>query len=607
MASHLKIKLNEKDNPPAISWGDLFRAYWYLLGNLKWKWLLLTLFLFAIHFYVLVPPLIIGKIVDFFTIYNSSNALWNFYIYTGILGVSFVVVSFLRISVKNVISNLQSEVMYRMKVKGFEKLLDFSLAWHLKESAGAKAQKIKNGVEAYRALTQKLDNEIMRSLASIIGIIAVFIFLRPHYVIFFVVYVVGFWILLRSFYKEIQKENDSYFSSLEEAGGSYVEGLSNILTIKTFGAGSGFKKHIALKEHATKNHELTIHKLYNNLWKCFQAFNGICYGIFLFLVGRDVVSQHISAGSLIIFYGYLQNLIGSSGDMIETYETTLNAKSGIGRMMSLFWTKVSIKAGSKKLPDDWDKISISDANFIYKNRSNAESEELKNDRVSGGIKDLSIVVPRYTKIGVVGKTGAGKSTLAKILIGLYPLSSGEYTIGGISFYELAHEEQTKQLTLVLQETEIFNLSLGDNITLMREIDADFLENALEISQLKDVVEKLPNGLETLVGEKGYHLSGGERQRVGIARAIYKNSPIIILDEATSSLDSQTEVLIQQALEKRLKDKTIISIAHRVSTLKKTDLIYVFDEGAIVEKGTFAELSIDKNSKFYELYQRQHVS
>ncbi len=574
----------------AFSWTDLCKAYWSLLGHLKWKWLTLMLFLFGINFYVLVPPFILGKIVDFFTSFHPGDSLQVFYLFTGGLGISFIIFSFVRLSTKYIIGNLQSEVMYQTKVSGFEKLLDFSLAWHLEESAGAKAQRIKNGVEAYRILNHRLNNEILVSVTSIIGMTIVFLFLRPQYVIFFFCYVAGFWSLLLYFYSRIQKENDAYFLSLEKAGGSYVEGLSNILTIKALGAGPGFKQHIALKEQVTKDYEISIRKLYNSLWKSFQAFNGLCYGVFLFLVGQDVVTQQISVGSLVIFYGYLQYLIGKAADFLDVYETILNSKSGIGRMMDIFWTKISITAGDKKLSGDWSDISLSNANFTYKSR--------------GAIKDVSITVPRYAKVGIVGKTGSGKSTIAKILAGLYPLSSGKYTIGKTSFYQLAHEEQTKQLTLVLQETEVFNLSLLDNMTLMKKVDSEVLEMALEISQLKELVASMPEGLDTLVGEKGYHLSGGERQRVGIARAICKNSPIIIFDEATSSLDSKTEFLIQQGLENNLKDKTIISIAHRVSTLQKTDMIYVFDEGTIVENGTFNELSNNKNSRFYELYKNQ---
>ncbi len=217
---------------------------------------------------------------------------------------------------------------------------------------------------------------------------------------------------------------------------------------------------------------------------------------------------------------------------------------------------------------------------------------------------MTFSIPRYAKIGVVGKTGSGKSTLAKLLAGLYPLTSGKYMIDETSFYDLSHEEQTRHITLVLQETEIFNMSIRDNITLLREMDPKLLEKALTIAQLDDVIAKLPEGLDTLVGEKGYHLSGGECQRVGIARAICKDAPIMIFDEATSSLDSKTESLIQEALETQLTEKTLVIIAHRVSTLQKTERIYVFDAGEIVEQGTFVELSENRTSKFFELYNIQ---
>ncbi len=589
-----------------FSWSDLVRAYWQLLGSIRWKWLGLMSCLFAINFYALVPPLIVGKIVDVFTV--PGRSITQFYVLASILGVSFITISFLRLTVKYRIGNLQSEVIYQTKVRGFEKLLDFSLGWHLEESAGVKAQRVISGVESYRILNHRLTNEIMRSVTSIIGVVGVFLFLRPPYVLFFAGYVVGFWIILKAFYRKIHRENESYFLAVEKAGGSYVEGLSNILTIKTLGANSSFRKHIATKEDIIKQHDFTIRRFFNGMWKSFHILNGICYGSFLYLVGRDVLAQLISAGSLVIFYGYLQSLIGNASDMIDTYETTVNAKSGIGRMMSIFWMKVTMTTGKKRLSKHWDNITLDAADFTYMPGQSALPDAPRSMKETPrALANVTLAIPRAAKIGVVGKTGSGKSTLAKVLAGLYPLSSGTYTIGGTSFYELTHEEQTTQLTLVLQETEIFNLSLIENITLLHTISSSVLEKALRIAQLDEVVEKLSDGLQTLVGEKGYHLSGGERQRVGIARAICKNSPILILDEATSSLDSKTERRIQEALEKELDDKTIISIAHRVSTLEKTDQIYVFSDGAIVESGTFQSLSKDPKSTFYDLYHSQSSS
>lgn len=603
-----KAEQNARGNAHGVSadfsWRDLFRAYWFLLDATRWRWLSLVLLLFVVQFYILVPPLILGKIVDFFAVYHIGDAIDRFYLYIGILGISFAVVAFIRLSIKRVIGNLQSEVIYQTKVRGFEHLLDFSLSWHLAESAGTKAKHIQNGVESYKVLNHNLSNEVMRSIVSIIGMTAVFLFLRPQYAVFFCIYFIGFWSLLTFFYRRIHVENNVYFSSTEKASGSYVEGLSNILTIKTLGAGQDFKGHVAQREQRTKEHEYAIRTLSINLWKSFHIFNGICFGAFLFMVGRDVIAQNISPGSFVIFYGYLQSLVTTSADMMDVYEKLISSKAGVGRMMGIFWTKTTAVAGTKTFPLGWDQIDVKDASFVYENSHAVASRDDSGGRPTNTLQNISLVVPRYAKIGVVGKTGSGKSTLAKLLAGLYPLVSGKYMIGATSFYDLKHEEQTKHITLVLQETEVFNMSIRDNITLLREMDPGLLEKALTIAQLDDVIAKLPEGLDTLVGEKGYHLSGGERQRVGIARAICKDSSIMIFDEATSSLDSKTEFLIQEALETQLTEKTLVIIAHRVSTLQKTDRVYVFDQGKIVEQGKFSELSENISSKFFELYNIQ---
>ncbi len=584
-----KNSIKKQDIP--FSWADLVRAYWYLLGERRWKYLGLVTLLFFILFYQVVPPLIVGLVVDFFSKYTAGGDLTLFYVYTLGLGGSFVLVSFVRIVVKQTMGNYQSEAMYETKVRGFERLLDYSLAWHFQETAGAKAQRIQNGVDAARALSKQFNNEILRTFTSLLGMMVVFIFLRPHYILFFLIYTVCCMVLLRYFYRRIQHENDLYYVSLESAGGTYVESLSNIVTIKTLGADSDFKDHVAGKAGRTKEHEVTLRKFSSNLWRCFHVLNGASYGIFLCIAGLDIIAGRITAGALVVLYGYLFTHISNIADITESYEGILNAKSGIGRMMSIFWTPSGSISGKKKFPPRWDAITLKDASFSY-------------GKDVASLSNVSLSLPQKSHIGFVGKTGSGKSTMAKILAGLYPISSGEYRIGDTSFYDIMREDQVHHMTLLLQETEIFNFSLRDNITLMKMIDEDRIEKALEIAQLTNVVAALPDGLDTLVGEKGYHLSGGERQRVGIARAVCRDADILIFDEATSSLDTKTEQCIQEAIEKELTEKTVIIIAHRVSTLQNVDRIYVFDEGKIVEDGTFAELSKNTSSRFYDLYHRQ---
>lgn len=584
-----KSKTHIPSDAPSITWRKLFQAYWFLLGEKRWTYIGLEFALLAILFYVTIPYFIVGKIVDFFSAYVAGQSLTPFYIYSTILAGSYVFVSFVRLSLKRLIGNYQSDIMYRIRVLGFERLLNFSLQWHYQETAGAKVQKIKSGVEALNAFCNRFHKEIMLDIATFIGVIGVFFFMRPAYSLLVLFYVISACTIVILFYRRIQMENDRYYVSLEQAGGAFVEGLSNILTIKTLGVGEDFTQHVASKEDRTRQHEYRIRELSNNMWKTFQAFNGLYYGGFLFFVGNDVISGIITSGTLVIVYGYIHNLVKNTGEIVDVYETILNAKSGIARMMSIFWAPTRIAYGQKQFPAAWDAITLSNASFTY--RTGLES----------AVARVSCTIPHNARIGIVGKTGSGKSTFVKLLAGLFPLSSGEYRIGDVSYYDLSQDEQNRHITLVLQETEIFNLTLGENITLMKDIPEERLAGALEIAQLTDVVAKLPDGLDTIVGEKGYHLSGGERQRVGIARAICRDSEILIFDEATSSLDTKTEKLIQHALETKLTQKTILLVAHRISTLENVDRIYVFDEGKIVEQGAFAELAANPDSFFSELY------
>jgi len=177
-------------------------------------------------------------------------------------------------------------------------------------------------------------------------------------------------------------------------------------------------------------------------------------------------------------------------------------------------------------------------------------------------------------------------------------------VDDIDLKEFKHTSITDTVGVVLQEAEMFNLSLLENVTISStKVDAEKFKKAAQISQLEPIIKQLPSGLNTLIGEKGYQLSGGQRQRVGIARAVYKDSSILVLDEATSALDSKTEDLIQKSLDKHLKNATMLIIAHRLSTLRNVDRIIMMEKGKIIESGTFEQL-LQQRGKFYELYQLQ---
>ncbi len=578
-----------------FGWHSLYKAIVLFSGKHKNKFITLNVILFATHAFEVVPPILIGKIVDTLTNATSNpQYIQEFYSYISFMTVSLAVVAITRLTIKRHIGDLIAIIVYDIRVTGFEKLLEHSIAWQGSENTGNKVQRIQNGASGLNQFIRFLNNEILYSFAVILGFVVIFFFIRPVYILFFSVYLIGFCGILRFFYTKINAINNAYYKSMEQSSGSFIEGISNVLTIKSLGAADSFKSVVAHKELIIKHHNNTLRLLGTNMWIWYQIFNGISYGIFLLFVGNDVLAKTLSIGSLVIFYGYLNRLINVTGELLFSYDQILDSKAAIARMMPIFEEKSAIHFGMQQFPRDWNSISLKNVSFQY----------IKDNETKEALQEISLTVPRGNKIGIVGQTGCGKSTLAKLLMGVYNIEQGDYKIGNTSFYDVSHEEITNRIAIVLQESEMFNLTISENITLMKEVDEVLLTNAIKIARLEEVIARLPQGLETLIGEKGYHLSGGERQRVGIARAIVKNADILIFDEATSSLDSETESAIQKQIDSELADKTIISIAHRVTTLKNVDVIYVFEKGKIVEQGTYTSLSENKSSLFSTLYASQ---
>lgn len=587
----------EKPKQNTFTWTALFKATWFLwgLGEARKKYIAKLIILFFILLYSVVPALVVGEIVNFFTRYQKGDSLAPFYLYSGFLGVSYIVVAHIRLQIKKKLSMLKNSTVYHIRVKGFSMLASQSLLQTKHGTTGEKTQRIQNGTDSFNAFFSLLSNEILTAAASFIGMFSVFAVVSPVFSMFFLIYLCVFLGIINFFHRRLDQLSVDKNKALERASGIYVEGLSNLLTLKASGSEQAFQKRILEKEAVSREFGNKIIRTGNNQWKTFQTFNGLSVGIFLFMVGVGVARSALTVGDIVVFYSYMERLRSVADDIMKIYNELIGAKAGVGRLMDVFKQDIGAKGSEAPFPESWKKIALKDGTFFY-------GSEKESKRI--GIEKLTMEIKAGQQIGIVGKTGSGKSTVAKVLLGLYPLQSGTYAIGGVDFYQLRQEEIRRHVSMVLQETEMFSLSLLENITLMRNIDPDLLKKAIEISQLEEVVAKLPRGMGTLIGEKGYRLSGGERQRVGIARAICQESEILILDEATSSLDARTESAIYDAMEKEFPNKTIIIIAHRIRTLRNTDAVYVFDKGNVVEKGKFSTLQSNPDSFFNKIYGKE---
>ncbi len=574
------------------SWLDVVRAIWHFLGKNKRKYVFFNGVLFLVLFYDLVPPYIVGRVVDFFSHYTDGASLTIFYFYAAFLTVAHIVTSIIRLTSKMILSRIAIAAKTMARITGFERLMNFSLQWHARENSGNKMQRIFTGSDSIPEWAFLVHNSIFPVATNFVGVLGFFLFKDPVFSLFLLTYMVIFFTIERIFNRKLKGLSNKVNQYREKSSGKYIEGTGNILAIKALGAERDINTRMSGSEEDFKNIQITIANTGTWKWYWFQTVSGVATGIFLLLVGRQYLSHSISIGDILVFFTYFWKLREATANTTDISTKVIQLRSDLLRMMPIFLENTPVKTGTDDFPAQWDAISIRDGCFKY-----------PTGQV--GIKGLNFSFKKGEKIGIAGPSGSGKSTLVKVLLGLYTLESGAFRIGEKDYYAVSHEEVMKNISIVLQETELFNLSLRENLTLSRDVDPVLLQTAIDIACLQDVIDRLPEKMDTFVGERGYALSGGERQRIGIARAICKNAPIILLDEATAALDSKTEKTVMDALLTKLgPDQTFIIIAHRISTLKGTDRVVVFGKGDVQEEGIYARLVEDKKSHLGQLYALQ---
>jgi len=299
--------------------------------------------------------------------------------------------------------------------------------------------------------------------------------------------------------------------------------------------------------------------------------------IAIYLVSQDLVS----IAALIFTVTYLGRVTGSMFSINSIIRTSEQAFLDASKVTEILTNDIDVvdTPDAKPLHIDKAGIVLRDVTFSYKD---ARDESV--------FRKLNLDIPSHQSIGLVGRSGGGKSTLTQLLLRYMDIQDGEILIDGQNIAIVTQNSLRSQISYVPQDPYLFHRSLRDNITYGKEgASEDEVIDAITKAHAQEFIDKLPDGLDTVVGERGVKLSGGQRQRVAIARAILKDAPILILDEATSALDSESEKLIQAALENLMKNRTSIVIAHRLSTIAKLDRIILLDEGKIVEDGTHREL------------------
>ena len=488
----------------------------------------------------------------------------------------------------------QSNVMSRLRTTAFEYMLDHSYLFFANNFTGSLTQRINRYARAFERLNDRIVWDIIPLTIKVIGITIVLWFINHNiaYILFAwaIIFMVSNYLLARWKLKydiEAAELDSRLTATLSDA-------ITNHQTIQLF-TGQKFEAGIFQDVNTWWRKLNTFRWNVDSVVTGFQA--GLMFAIefFLFYYGIKYWQLGlISIGTFVLIQAYYfsmaDRLWNVSRVIRDVYEGYADAKE----MVEILKLAHDVKdaPGAKAILVPKGEIDWKNVGFAF-------------NMTRSVLNGISLHIRNGEKIALVGPSGAGKSTFVRLLLRLYDIESGEITIDGQNIAHVTQDSLRHNISLVPQDPVLFHRTLLENIRYGRR-DATDLEvmTAAKLAHCDDFIESLPNKYETYVGERGIKLSGGERQRVAIARAILKNAPVLILDEATSSLDSHSEMLIQDALDTLMKGKTTIVIAHRLSTIKKMDRIIVVDNGRIVEEGTHDTLAEKAGGLYAKLWSLQ---
>lgn len=437
-------------------------------------------------------------------------------------------------------------------------------------------------------------NGIMRIIISFFFIINVDVFLGLSLLFFLAIYLT---FVFFSGNKMIKKSEESADKE-SIVNGILIDTLFNYNLVKNDGQFSNEHIRYFQKVKPWVRAEKKLYYAEGKMYITQGALRGILQFLFLIIPFYYWMNSHISITDFILVESLCTYLLIFGADIAGPIARAFRSWGSIQDGLTFLYRPIHIidKENASRLTIKTADISFQDVSFSYKMQNKEKAKKVFNH--------FNLEIPAGQKVGLVGASGSGKSSLIKLLNRYYDIQNGQISINKIDISSVTQDSLRSHISLIPQDPSLFNRTIMENIRYGNPKATD--EEVIEASKkayCHDFISRLPLGYQSKVGERGITLSGGERQRIAIARAVLKKAPILVLDEATSALDSESEFFIQQALLDVMKSKTVIAIAHRLSTLREMDRILVMHSGKIIEDGTHTELLIKKGA-YYTFYQTQ---
>lgn len=535
---------------------------------------------------------IIKEVLDVMPNFQNATGI----VENGVLAVAFALLSMLIYIAALLCSHTSAfRVQANMRKQMMHKIVTLSLGEIEKIGSGKLRKTVNDCSSATETYLAHQLPDMVGSIVTPIGLLMFLLAFDWHFGLISLIPIVLSFVVMMVFMtgKTLQTKMEEYQNALDNMSNEAVEYVRGIPVVKAFGQSVfSFRK---FKKSIDSYSEWAIDYT-KNLRVPMAIFTTLINGIFAFII----------FGGLIFVRGGVTN------------ELILNILFYIiiTPVLTVTMTKIMFQSENKMIVEDAFKRIDSIMNIEPLKTSEAKkvrdsSVEFKNvsysyDGETKAIDDVSLEIKPNQTVAFVGPSG-GKTTLANLITRFFDAQSGEVLVGGVNVKNIEKEELNNTVSYVFQNSKLINASIRDNVLLGKpNASIEEVMSALEKAQCLDIIDKFDKGIETVIGSKGVYLSGGETQRIAIARAILKNSPIVILDEATAFADPDNEVKIQKALDELSKDKTVIMIAHRLSTVKNADCIFVLQNGKLVEQGSAKELN-DKNGLFASMFKNYLTS
>jgi ATP-binding cassette, subfamily C, bacterial len=487
---------------------------------------------------------------------------------------------------------LSQELSFSLRVRALEHLKHVSMASYESLGSGKVITHLITDIDTIEQFLGGALSKLIVSVATLIGVAAVLIWINPLFGILILIF--------QPLIMVITRKISSRVGLLKKEQNRTIGELSDNLTqmCDLFGQiRASNKEERFVREAITQSQRLKASASEYGI----KALAGERYSYTLFLSGFEifralglvmVLTSDLSIGLMFGIFGYLWFMMTPVQDLLTLQYSLANAKNALSRLNELLTLPTEPeKNGTCTL--EGGGLSIQTRNLVFGYGD--------NDPI---LKGITITIEAGKTVAIIGASGSGKSTLSQLLVGFYSPTSGEILYNGMGAEEIGYSHIRDAVFVVLQQPLMFNGTLRFNLSMGDEVSDEEIWNALKIAQLSSFVRELPMGLETEVGKFGIRLSGGQRQRLSIARMVLANPQAVIFDESTSALDVHTESALFEALHEFLKGKTIIIIAHRLSTVEHADYIYVLENGVILEEGTRDELE-QTDGQFNRFVKNQH--